>query len=286
MKKRLLSAILTLCMILTMMPSMAFAAEDDASNDWPEGAKGITVATDQYSAVGDDAADMDNTVESESIWYKIERDTLTIGGKGAIPDYSNTSNRTNLLRFNRADWYKEKNSIRNVVIEDGITKIGVLAIANMKHLESIEIKGSNVVLEKGAVNNYEGNKNANPKLTMKVKLSVYQQNQMEKKNWFEAASEDRKDEAPNPEILFKISDVNEIEAKYDDVLSLQVGDAKNWNNETINKIANAYEEYEALPEVVKSELKDSVGDSLKALYDAAIAERGWPEGAKGINIAL
>lgn len=288
MKKRLLSAILTLCMILTMMPTMAFAEEENASKSWPAGAQGITVATDEYSAEGegDNAVDTKNIEESKSIWYKIEGDTLTIGGKGAIPDYSNTSKLTKLLRFTKADWYYTKDKINHVVIEDGITKIGVLTIANMTHLESIEIKGSNVVLEKGAVNNYEGNKNADPKLTMKVKLSVYQQNQMEKKNWFEAASEDRKDEAPNPEILFKISDVDKIKAKYNYVLSLKVSEADSWDNETINKIANDYKEYEALPEIVKSELENSVGKQLKDLYDAAIATRGWPDGARGINIAL
>lgn len=89
---------------------------------------------------------MDHTEKSDSIFWKIEDETLYIKGTGEIPNYSNTSARTNLLRFNRADWYERRDTIKNVVIEDGITGIGTLAITNMTHLESIEIKGTNVVL--------------------------------------------------------------------------------------------------------------------------------------------
>lgn len=117
MKKRLLSAILTLCMILTMMPTMAFAEEENASKSLPEDAQFITVATDKYSAQGENAIDKDHIKKSESIWYKIEGDTLTIGGEGAIPDYSNTSELTKLLRFTKADWYNQKDTINHVVIK-------------------------------------------------------------------------------------------------------------------------------------------------------------------------
>ena len=79
MKKRLLSAILALCMILTMMPSMAFAAEDNASRVWPTDAKGITVAGGVEGEIK----------ASDQVWYKINDNTktLTIGGEGEIPDY-------------------------------------------------------------------------------------------------------------------------------------------------------------------------------------------------------
>lgn len=75
MKKRLLSAILSLCMLLTMAPTVAFAAEKNR----PEGATGITVA-----------GGVEGTTKSDSVWYKIDTDTktLTIGGEGEIPDYA------------------------------------------------------------------------------------------------------------------------------------------------------------------------------------------------------
>ena len=60
MKKRLLSAILSLCMLLTMAPTVAFAAEKNR----PEGATGITVA-----------GGVEGTTKSDSVWYKIDTDT-------------------------------------------------------------------------------------------------------------------------------------------------------------------------------------------------------------------
>ncbi len=284
MKRRILASLLSLVMMLSLLPTAVWAVDDEGStssgNGWPSGATGITVATEKYS-VKDYDEDKTNVTASTTIWYKIDGDTLTIGGKGAISDYSNTSELTNVLRFTQADWYKQKDTIKTVVIEDGITGIGTLAITNMTHLESIVIKGENVVLARGAVNNYDGNHNAEPTLTMIVPLSVYQQNQMEKGRWFDAASDSRKDEAPNPEIYFNISDVEAIAAKYTNVLALDAADSANWS-----AIAAAYEEYEALPDVVKTQLKDSVGTPLAEKYATASNLRGWPAGAKGINIAL
>ena len=164
-------------------------------------------------------------------------------------------------------------AIKNVVIEAGITGIGTLAIANMTHLESIEIKGADVELARGAVNNYQGNDGT---LTITVPLSVYQQNKMGENGWFTESSQN-----PNPTIEFVISNVNDIEAHYADVLKLDAADSANWS-----AIAAAYEEYEALPDVVKTQLKDSVGTPLAEKYATASNLRGWPAGAKGINIAL
>ncbi len=265
-------------MILTMMPTMAFAAEDDASNDWPpEGVTGITVASGVEGT----------TKTSDSVWYKIDTNTktLTIGGNGEIPDYDYSSSATK-LSFKQTDWYDDRNTIEHVLIEDGITRIGYLAIANMQHLKSIEIQGEGVTLADGAVNNYDGNKNDDKILTITVPLSVYQQNQMENKKWFTSSGKDRQDKAPDPTIKFAISDVNEIANKYNEVLRFNADDSADWDNTTISEITTAYEEYEALPEVVKSELQATVGNPLKTLNDAAIQKRGWPDGARGINIAL
>ena len=282
MKRRLLAGVLTFAMVLSLLPTVAWAADGEGStssgNGWPEGATGITVATEQYSATGEDASDMEHTTTSTSIWYKIDGDTLTIGGEGDIPDYSNTSAQTNLLRFKKADWYERRNTIKNVEIEAGITGIGTLAIANMTQLESIVIKGADVELARGAVNNYEGN---NGTLTITVPLSVYQQNKMVENGWFTESSKNS-----NPTIEFVISNTNEIATGYEDVLKLNANDADTWDKATISQITTAYEEYMALPESAKNTLNEAVGVPLKALYDAAVNKRGWPTGAKGINIAL
>lgn len=276
MKRRILASLLSLVMMLSLLPTAVWAVDDEGStssgNGWPSGATGITVATEKYS-VKDYDEDKTNVTASTTIWYKIDSDTLTIGGKGAISDYSNTSKLTNVLRFTQADWYMVKDTIKNVVIEAGITGIGTLAIANMTHLESIEIKGADVELARGAVNNYQGNDGT---LTITVPLSVYQQNKMGENGWFTESSQN-----PNPTIEFVISNVNDIEAHYADVLKLDAADSANWS-----AIAAAYEEYEALPDVVKTQLKDSVGTPLAKKYATASNLRGWPAGAKGINIAL
>ena len=276
MKRRILASLLSLVMMLSLLPTAVWAVNDEGStssgNGWPAGATGITVATEQYSAK-DYEEDTTNVTHSDTIWYKIDGDTLTIGGKGAISDYSNTSELTKVLRFTQADWYMVKDTIKNVVIEAGITGIGTLAIANMTHLESIEIKGADVELARGAVNNYQGNDGT---LTITVPLSVYQQNKMGENGWFTESSQN-----PNPTIEFVISNVNDIEAHYADVLKLDAADSANWS-----AIAAAYEEYEALPDVVKTQLKDSVGTPLAEKYATASNLRGWPAGAKGINIAL
>lgn len=276
MKRRILASLLSLVMMLSLLPTAVWAVDDEGStssgNGWPSGATGITVATEKYS-VKDYDEDKTNVTASTTIWYKIDSDTLTIGGKGAISDYSNTSKLTNVLRFTQADWYMAKDTIKNVVIEAGITGIGTLAIANMTHLESIEIKGADVELARGAVNNYQGNDGT---LTITVPLSVYQQNKMGENGWFTESSQN-----PNPTIEFVISNVNDIEAHYADVLKLDAADSANWS-----AIAAAYEEYEALPDVVKTQLKDSVGTPLAEKYATASNLRGWPAGAKGINIAL
>ena len=276
MKRRILASLLSLVMMLSLLPTAVWAVDDEGStssgNGWPSGATGITVATEKYS-VKDYDEDKTNVTASTTIWYKIDSDTLTIGGKGAISDYSNTSKLTNVLRFTQADWYMVKDTIKNVVIEAGITVIGTLAIANMTHLESIEIKGADVELARGAVNNYQGNDGT---LTITVPLSVYQQNKMGENGWFTESSQN-----PNPTIEFVISNVNDIEAHYADVLKLDAADSANWS-----AIAAAYEEYEALPDVVKTQLKDSVGTPLAEKYATASNLRGWPAGAKGINIAL
>ena len=276
MKRRILASLLSLVMMLSLLPTAVWAVDDEGStssgNGWPSGATGITVATEKYS-VKDYDEDKTNVTASTTIWYKIDSDTLTIGGKGAISDYSNTSKLTNVLRFTQADWYMVKDTIKNVVIEAGITGIGTLAIANMTHLESIEIKGADVELARGVVNNYQGNDGT---LTITVPLSVYQQNKMGENGWFTESSQN-----PNPTIEFVISNVNDIEAHYADVLKLDAADSANWS-----AIAAAYEEYEALPDVVKTQLKDSVGTPLAEKYATASNLRGWPAGAKGINIAL
>ena len=275
MKRRILASLLTLVMLLSLLPTAVWAVDQE------DGFQGITIATAEYSIEGTDAADMEHTKKSDSIFWKIEGETLYIKGTGEIPNYSNTSALTNLLRFNRADWYGQKNSIKRVVIGAGITQVGELTITNMTKLESIEIQGKDVTLVNGAVNNYEGNNNQT--LTVTVPLSVYQQNQMGEMRWFAPAS---RVNIKNPAINFSISDSNDIGNTFSSVLELSTKNSDQWTKQNISDIINEYNRYSALPDVVKTKLNENVGQPLTELYTKAMGLRGWPTGAKGINIAL
>ena len=87
MKRRILASLLSLVMMLSLLPTAVWAVNDEGStssgNGWPAGATGITVATEQYSAK-DYEEDTTNVTHSDTIWYKIDGDTLTIGGKGVV----------------------------------------------------------------------------------------------------------------------------------------------------------------------------------------------------------
>ena len=84
MKKRLLSAILSFCMLLTMAPTVAFAADGD-----DEAANTISLA---------DATETSGTcgAEGNNVTWKLTQNnegnenptyTLTISGSGAMADY-------------------------------------------------------------------------------------------------------------------------------------------------------------------------------------------------------
>ena len=275
MKRRILASLLTLVMVFSLLPT-AVLAEDQRE----DGFQGITIATAGYSATNY-GVDSDHLGTSTTISYKIDNDTLYIEGNGDIPNYSNTEARTSNLYFKKADWYTSRDSIKRVVIGAGITQVGELTITNMTKLESIEIQGKDVTLVNGAVNNYEGNNNQT--LTVTVPLSVYQQNQMGKMKWFAPAS---RVNINNPAINFSISDSNDIGNTFSSVLELSTENSDQWTKQNISDIINEYNRYSALPDVVKTKLDNTVGQPLTGLYTEAMRLRGWPAGARGINIAL
>lgn len=101
MKKRLLSALLALCMVLTMAPAVAFAADGDGSADTGYGADldSIQVGVADPEAVGapedapvaelkngspDSAAININKTGAANMVYNIGKDTvLMISGQGS-----------------------------------------------------------------------------------------------------------------------------------------------------------------------------------------------------------
>ena len=88
MKKRILSIIIAIVMVIGLVPSFAIAAN---------------------------AADVASGTAGDISWKLTDDGTLTFSGTGAIPGYTLTA---------RPDWYAFEAQIKKVVIESGITKVG------------------------------------------------------------------------------------------------------------------------------------------------------------------
>lgn len=106
MKKRLLSMILALSMMLTILPVNAITAL--AAND----SCGANLTYELTS----------NTDDPDTY-------TLTIGGEGAMYDYSSS--------YTTVPWDAQKSGITSVVIEDGVTSIGDNAFEDCSALKSV-----------------------------------------------------------------------------------------------------------------------------------------------------
>ncbi len=69
----------------------------------------------------------------ECTWTLSASGELKISGKGAIPDYES---------YLRPEWYSVRNDIKSVVIEEGVTGIGSLALANIPNVTSVTLPDS------------------------------------------------------------------------------------------------------------------------------------------------
>ena len=136
MKKRWLSAILSLCMLLTMVPTVTFAAEDDEAapqnNSVLKGSCGAegNEGSVQWALTDDDGDDS----------Y-----TLTISGSGAMADYTaNINNETKATQPWRASATGvEIEKITKVVVSKDVTSIGAFAFNGLTGVSEYVI-GANV----------------------------------------------------------------------------------------------------------------------------------------------
>ncbi len=73
-------------------------------------------------------------LKAEPFWWKIEGDTLYIGGNGPMPNYD----------YNRqkAPWSSSKSSIKSIIIQYGIQTIGERAFSDCVNLTNVTIPGS------------------------------------------------------------------------------------------------------------------------------------------------
>ena len=145
MKKRLLSAILSFCMLLTMAPTVAFAADGD-----DEAANTISLA---------DATETSGTCGAESSadsvkWALSDVDgdgsyTLTISGDGAMVDFTSPT-APNAENANIAPWYtaltadgnKSSVPITEIKIDKGVTYLGNYAFSYLTNVVKVNIPAS------------------------------------------------------------------------------------------------------------------------------------------------
>ena len=104
MKKRLLSILLVLCMVCTLLPVSAFAADITDSG----------------------------TCGENLTWTLDENGLLTISGEGDMPNYE----------WSYPLWHANKDKIKSIVIDDGVTSVGRYAFGSCPSLTSVEIPDS------------------------------------------------------------------------------------------------------------------------------------------------
>ena len=119
MKKYWLGVLCVCCMLLTL--PAAFASEADASPDTDTAELlSATVASGTCGAAN--AQDL--------LWTLDEDGTLTFRGSGPMKDYETTSKMVSYMTFHyytTAPWMKYRDTIRRVVIPEGVTRIGAHA---------------------------------------------------------------------------------------------------------------------------------------------------------------
>ena len=84
-----------------------------------------------------------NAINAEVTWELSEDGTLTISGTGKMKNYgSDHGDGYYAPDFPLAPWYSQRESIKNVIIENGVTSIGNFAFHNCIALTSITIPNS------------------------------------------------------------------------------------------------------------------------------------------------
>lgn len=169
MRKQITSLLLSLLMLLTLLPTAAWA-EDTAADDQPVPAIADPAApeepdtpeepdapadpvqpsppgNDPAEAPADDTTDEETPADGETAqnstvasgecgdnlaWTLDDQGTLTVSGTGPIPSYD----------YRSTPWYDYRNQVMAVIIENGVTAIGSNAFFNMPQISSLTIPNS------------------------------------------------------------------------------------------------------------------------------------------------
>lgn len=121
MKKRFVSLLLAISMILSLMPVSAVTAFAESENGGE-----VTTVDSGYCGADDGGENLRWTLDNNGV--------LTISGSGAMKDYTWDENV-------RLDWYVRKKDIRSVVLDNRITHIGDYAFDKCTNIESVRYTG-------------------------------------------------------------------------------------------------------------------------------------------------
>ncbi len=120
MLKKSLSVLLVVVMLLTAAPLSGFVGME-----WPE--------IDFIDIFAPDANAATSGTYGNNLTWILNSGTLTVSGIGAMFDYG---------IINAVPWYSSRSSIKTVIIENGVTSIGVHAFYNCTSLTSVTIPDS------------------------------------------------------------------------------------------------------------------------------------------------
>ena len=148
MKQRILATLLSLCLLVGLLPTVALATskpqeEPAVQSTTSDSASQSTPKLLSGSGTGSTTSgDLDGAEGSDLTW-ELANGILTISGTGAMKDYGYSG---------RAEvpWYDQRSTITKVVFEDGVTHIGSFAFYQHTALTSFEMADSVVSFGQGA----------------------------------------------------------------------------------------------------------------------------------------
>ena len=83
-----------------------------------------------------------NAIHADITWTLSEDGILTISGTGKMDDYNGSYNEEDDEYFCNTPWFNQRDKIKNIVIENGVTSIGNYAFYSCSNLTSVTISNS------------------------------------------------------------------------------------------------------------------------------------------------
>ncbi|MEQ2848079.1 S-layer homology domain-containing protein, partial [Agathobaculum butyriciproducens] len=161
MKKRLLSAILSFCMLLTMAPTVAFAADgdDEAANtislaDATETSGTSTTIEDIYHnkwtvTTAENCITMEQ--RDNKITATLDNGVLTVAGTGAMPVLNDSTDAVSGTQIQTYPWTDWRGSVKKIVISNGITGVGSKSFIAWENVTAVELGNDVKTIGAGAL---------------------------------------------------------------------------------------------------------------------------------------